>query len=137
MRIVLGLLLALSTLSAEGISRDEYRTRRAELRKSLDGVMVLFGANESEDLHAGFFQDTNFLYLTGWREPGAILLLTPKEEMLFLPPRNPYSELFTGRKLGADDENAAAVTGFSKVLPTYAFQANFQRALESSRRVYL
>src|SRR5580700_8529822 len=106
MRIVLGLLLALSTLSAEGISRDEYRTRRAELRKSLDGVMVLFGANEPEDLHTGFFQDTNFLYLSGWREPGAAMLLTKNEEILFLPERNRNQENFTGRKLDADDPDA-------------------------------
>ncbi len=50
----------------------EYQAaRRAELRKSLDGIMVLFGANESDDMHNGFFQDTDFLYLSGWTEPGA------------------------------------------------------------------
>ena len=38
--------------------------------------MVLFGADEPEDLHTAFFQETNFLYLSGWREPGAVMLLT-------------------------------------------------------------
>src|SRR5258708_34851703 len=60
MRLVLGLILLIAPAFAD-ISRDEYRARRAELRKSLDGVMVLFGASESSDLHEGFFQDTNFL----------------------------------------------------------------------------
>jgi len=137
MRSVLALLAVIGPLFADGIPKDEYRARRIELAKSLEGVMVLFGANESDDLHTGFFQETNFLYLTGWREPGAILLLTPKEEMLFLPPRNLISERFTGRKLGAEDENATAVTGLAKVLPTFALQANLQRVLESSRRIYL
>ena len=35
----------------------------------------------SEDLHEGFYQETNFLYLTGWNEPGAVLMMTPKEEI--------------------------------------------------------
>jgi Xaa-Pro aminopeptidase len=136
MRIVLGFLLTLATLSADGISRDEYRARRAELRKSLDGVMVLFGANEPEDLHVGFFQDTNFLYLSGWREPGAAMLLTKDEEILFLPERNLKQENYTGRKLGPADPDAPQRAGFDKVMPWYAIQSSFLRALESGAYVY-
>ncbi len=101
MRLFFGLLLSIAALFADGISADEYRARRAELRKSLDGVMVLFAANEPEDLHVSFFQDTNFLYLSGWREPGAAMMLTKNEEILFLPERNPRQEIFTGRKAGS------------------------------------
>jgi len=136
MRMVLGFLLTLATLSADGISRDEYRARRAELRKSLDGVMVLFGANEPEDLHTGFFQDTNFLYLSGWREPGAAMMLTKNEEILFLPERNLKQENYTGRKLGPADSEAPQRTGFDKVMPWYAIQSSFLRALESGAYVY-
>ncbi len=136
MGAIVVLLLVTSGLFADGIARDEYRARRAELRKSLDGVMVLFGSNESEDLHTGFFQETNFLYLSDWREPGAVMMLTGKEEILFLPQRNLSAENFTGRKLGPDDENASEKTGFDKVLPTYAIETNFLRLLGSSRRVY-
>jgi Xaa-Pro aminopeptidase len=136
MRMVLALVLSIGSLCAEGISRDEYRARRAELRKSLDGVMVLFGANEPEDLHTGFFQDTNFLYLSGWREPGAAMLLTKDQEILFLPERNRAQENFTGRKLGADDANASERTGFDKVLPRHQIETAFLRALESGGHVY-
>jgi hypothetical protein len=52
--------------------------RRTELRKSLDGVMVLMGAADPVDLHDTFIR-VNFAYLTGWQEPGAVLLLTSKE----------------------------------------------------------
>jgi Xaa-Pro aminopeptidase len=137
MRLVFTLLLLLAPLFAEGIPPGEYHARRTELRKSLDGALVLFGANESEDLHTGFFQDTNFLYLTGWTEPGAVLMLTPSEEILFLPPRNSYSEKYTGPKLGPEDPAAASKTGFDKVLPLYALQSNFTRSLEASKRIYL
>jgi Xaa-Pro aminopeptidase len=136
MRMVLGFLLSISVLLADGIPKDEYKHRRAELRKSLDGVMVLFGANEPEDLHAGFFQDTNFLYLSGWREPSAAMLLTKDEEILFLPPRNRNQENFTGKKLGPADEDAPQRTGFDKVMPRYAMETAFLHALESGSRVY-
>lgn len=136
MRLVLGLLLAISTLFGQGISRGEYRARRAELRKSLDGVMVLFGADEPEDLHTGFFQETNFLYLSGWREPGAAMLLTKDEEILFLPARNRNQENFTGRKLASTDPDARERTGFDKVVPRHAMETEFLRSLESGPRVY-
>jgi Xaa-Pro aminopeptidase len=136
MRLVLGLLLVLAPAFADGISRDEYRARRAELRKSLDGVMVLFGANEPEDLHTGFFQETNFLYLSGWREPGAAMLLTKDQEIFFLPLRNRNQENFTGRKLEAADPDAPQRSGFDKVMPIHSIGTQFLRALESSPRVY-
>ncbi|HLX46261.1 MAG TPA: Xaa-Pro peptidase family protein [Bryobacteraceae bacterium] len=136
MRIVLGLLLSIATLFADGIGRDEYRARRADVRKSLDGVMVLFGANEPDDLHVSFFQDSNFLYLSGWREPGAVMMLTRNEEILLLPERNARTEIFTGRKLGAEDKDAPERTGFDKVLPHSAIETTFLRLLENSNLLY-
>lgn len=137
MRLGLALIFMLGPLFADGIPRGEYRARRIELQKSLEGVMVLFGASESEDLHTGFFQDTNFLYLSGWREPGAIMMLTAGEEILFLPARNPRAENYTGRKLGAEDADAVKRTGFDKVLPRHALETNFLRLLESSAQIYV
>src|SRR5262245_28856295 len=122
MRVLSTILLLATSVSAQGIPREEFRERRAAVQKSLDGVLVLFGAVESEDLHTGFFQDTNFLYLTGWRESGAALILTKQEEILFLPPRNLAAEKFTGRKLTADDAEALRQTGFARVLPKSALQ---------------
>jgi Xaa-Pro aminopeptidase len=136
MRIVLGLVLSMATLFADGIPRDEYRSRRTELRKTLDGLMVLFGANEPDDLHVSFFQDANFLYLSGWREPGAVMMLTKSEEILFLPARNARTEIFTGRKLGAEDKDAPERTGFDKVLPYSAIETTFHRLLEGSGHLY-
>ena len=63
--LALALFLSGASLTAAGISPREYQERRAELRKSLDGVMVLFGAEDPDDLHTSFFQESNFLYLSG------------------------------------------------------------------------
>ncbi len=137
MRIWFASLLASGVLlSGAGIPREDYQGRRAELRKSLDGVMILFGAEDPQDLHSGFFQETNFLYLSGWRQPGAVMMLTPTEEILFLPPHDVHGEIFTGRKLSADDPNVRDATGFAKVLPKSALETSFFRLLEGANRIY-
>ena len=122
---------------AAGISPREYQERRAELRKSLDGVMVLFGADDPDDLHTSFFQESNFLYLSGWREPGAVMLLTQQTEILFLPARDLRMELYTGRKLDPADPDAPKQTGFERVMPKSALESAFLKVLETSPRVYI
>ena len=136
---VLALLWEMSAVSlmAAGISPREYEQRRAELRKSLDGVMVLFGTEESDDQHISFFQESNFLYLSGWREPGAVMLLTQQTEILFLPARDPRMELYSGRKLGPEDPEAPKQAGFERVMPKSALESTFLKVLETSPRVYL
>jgi Xaa-Pro aminopeptidase len=136
MRLVLALVLSAAGLTAAGIAPQEYQQRRAELRKSLDGVMVLFGAEEPDDLHTSFFQESNFLYLSGWREPGAIMLLTPQTEILFLPARDTRAELYTGRKLGPDESDAPKQTGFDRVMPKAALQSAFLKTLDTASRIY-
>jgi Xaa-Pro aminopeptidase len=136
MRVFVGLLIALSSLFADGISRDEYRSRRAELRKSLDGVMVLFGANESDDLRIPYLQETNFLYLSGWKEPGAVMMLTRNEDILFLPERSRHEEIFFGHRLAPEDSDATEKSGFDKVMPYLSIETEFTRLLRTAHRVY-
>jgi Xaa-Pro aminopeptidase len=134
--LALGLLTAGTVLMAAGITPQEYQHRRAEVRKSLDGVMVLFGAEEPDDLHTGFFQESNFLYLSGWRQPGAVMLLTQQTEILFLPNRDPRMELYTGRKVDPSDPDAPKQAGFDRVMPRSALESAFLQELETSPRVY-
>ena len=133
---------------------EQYRSRRADLRKALgDGVTVLFGSTEGqEDLRTGFFQEPNFYYLTGWQEPGAILLLAPlpedpkapgyaakakvPREILFLPERNAEQEKWTGRKLGPLDPDAKTATGFEAVMPAEKFESELAAVLEAYPRLY-
>jgi Xaa-Pro aminopeptidase len=136
MRRALVFLVGILPLFGGGISPAEYKQRRTDLRRSLDGVMVLFGAEEPEDLHTSFFQEANFLYLSGWREPGAVMLLTRSEEILFLPPRNSTGEIFTGHKTAADDKDALEKTGFEKVLPRSAIESTYLKMLEASHYLY-
>lgn len=127
-------------LAGSAIPQEEYRLHRAELRKAVtDGVVVLFGRTEGkgDDALTGFRQEPNFFYLTGWEEPGAILVMAPPAtEILFLPPHNPKGERYTGRKTSAEDADAGAVTGFEHVLPVSGFEAQLTKLLESYSKVY-
>ncbi len=129
-------------------ARELYRARRTELRKSLsNGVTILFGHTEHDagDALNGFFQEVNFYYLTGWSEPGAILMLLPPieanksglpEEILFLPLRNAEQEKWTGRKSDPGDAAVRSRTGFAAVMPAESMEAQLRTALESYARVF-
>lgn len=145
------LLLALALPLGAAVS-PEFAARRAALRKSIpDGVLVLFGAHESDDLHESFYQQTDFLYLTGWEEPNAILILTPEpdekepdyaerakapREILFLPQRVLSEEKWTGRKLGPSDPDAPALTGVATILPAERFETEFASLLALYPNLY-
>lgn len=89
------------TAPAWALSKETFKQRRAKVLELLgDGVAVLYGKSGGGD--GDFRQDNNFYYLTGVEEPGAILLLAPKErtrrEVLLLPTRNPEEERWTGER---------------------------------------
>jgi Xaa-Pro aminopeptidase len=136
------LLAARPGLAAPG--PDEYRARRAELSQKLhDGVLVLFGATDKgeENIRTGFFQESNFYYLTGWQEPGAILLVAPPQDdkpyaVLFIPRRHPDQEKWTGRKAGPDDSGISQLTGFDTVMPTGNFESELRKQLDHYSSLY-
>src|SRR3974390_1857073 len=129
----IGLVCALAAVAtafgADPIPRAEYHQRRAELRKKLGGVMVLFGYTEGADEVYRIGQNSNFYYLTGWWEPGAIALISPEGETLFLPHRNARREIYNGKRVAPEDENAAALTGFDSVQPPEKFESALRQAL--------
>lgn len=146
-RLVLAIVVVLGQGTAAGIiSKEEYRSRRDAVRESLpDGVTLLFGrtGNEIDELRTGFFQEPNFYYLTGWNEPGAVLLVAPAglegslpDEILFLPRHDAKKELYTGRRASAEDANIRAVTGFEHVLAVENLEVRLEEFLQSYRKIY-
>jgi Xaa-Pro aminopeptidase len=136
---LVAVLLVVCLPAAAQISADEHRARRASLRKALpDTALLLIGrtAQETDDDRSGFFQEPDFLYLTGWQEPGAALLVTPSTDILFLPRRNPTTERYTGRKASAEEAGIREKTGFDQVLPYEELESRFAQALEAAPNVY-
>lgn len=121
------LVMGVTAYALDRQANADYHTRRAALAKKTGGVIVLFASlDETESLYT-FRQDDNFYYLTGLTEPGPALLIAPAieakgnapsrpyTEILFLPPRSPRRERYTGPKLGAENPDAGKVTGFDRV----------------------
>jgi Xaa-Pro aminopeptidase len=92
------------------ISLAEYRQRRDTLMAQLpdNAAVVLPGASlvtRTRDSEFAFRQNSDFYYLTGLREPNALLVLLPGrvegESVVFCQDRDPTMEAWTGRRLGA------------------------------------
>jgi Xaa-Pro aminopeptidase len=115
---------------------DEFKTRRANLRKSLEGVLVLFAHVEGRDEVFRLEEDPNFYYLTGWSQPGARLLITPDRELLFLPHHNEHAERFQGRRASAEDADARALTGFDDIRPIEKFESELDQALSQHDQIF-
>ncbi len=101
--------------------------RRALAARIGHGVALIPGAHE-RDLERDYVQDNDFrqtntfFYLTELETQDAWLLIVAGGEgattVLFLPPRNPSQERWTGLRLGPDSTAAARLSGISRVLPT-------------------
>jgi Xaa-Pro aminopeptidase len=94
---------ALPKLSEPAQTEDPavYRARRAALMQEMgEGVAVVF--NEGEEDGDGYRPNSDFFYLTGVTEAGAVLVLAPQErthrEFLLLPSRDPEAERWTGER---------------------------------------
>jgi Xaa-Pro aminopeptidase len=126
----------LPTFLPGAIPLSEYHQRREKLRKDLQGSIVLFGNTGDAELVGRFRQESNFYYLTGWTEPGARLLITHEEEILFLPHHNEVVERFTGRHTSAEDAGSREKTGFQTVLPIEKFEMQLLKALDAGPELY-
>src|SRR5580698_298450 len=134
MRKLVSCLCLLFVMTVIGKAADrqplgDYHARREALAKKVGGVVVLFAGVESEGPNNlyGFRQEDNYYYLSGIGEAGSALLIAPAteargdtparpySEILFLPPRNSVQEKWTGPKLGAENPEAAKITGFDHV----------------------
>ncbi len=96
---------------------NEFHNERRELvrEKMPENSVAVFFANpvrnRANDVDFIYHQDPNFYYLTGYKEPHAVLLIFKEEqegpagsydEIIFIQPRNAMAEMWTGRRLGVD-----------------------------------
>lgn len=117
---------------------EVYRERREKLMKRLgDGVAVLYSRGEED--RDGFLQDSDFHYLTGVADPGAVLVLSPGErvykEWLFLKPRDPDDERWHGERADIGDALRKA-TGFERILRTTALNARMVALLRNTHTLH-
>jgi Xaa-Pro aminopeptidase len=147
---------AIPAAAWERESLQAFHERRMKLLRETggDGVIVMFGYGDAEVAASvtAFRQNETFYYLSGWNEPGAMMMLVPKparggsgpeieKEILYIPPHDDrpgsyHGELWEGPKLGPDDSDATARTGFPVVRSVTLFQSDLQEALKGFNKVY-
>jgi len=112
--------------------------RRRTLLAHIGRGVVLVPAARERELERDYLQDNDFrqsntfFYFTELETQDAWLLLVAgggaTETVLFLPPRNPFQERWTGLRLGSDS-TAVRVSGIARVLPTDSLDPLLSAAL--------
>ena len=115
------------------IPLTEYARRRAALAARLtDGVFVARGAVSPVQDYMSHFQSPGFLYLTGYREADATLLMSKQGSVvrwtLFVQGKDPSQEVWSGRRNGP--AAAASLTGL-----VARASSEFEPALDSALNV--
>src|SRR2546422_9385547 len=112
--------------------------RRALLKRIGRGTVLIPAAHErniEQDYvqDNDFRQDNTFYYFTELETQDAWLLMTARgpdslDTVLFLPPRTPSQERWTGLRLGPDSV-AVRLSGIGTVLPTDSLDRRVQRMI--------
>lgn len=138
--IIWGIFCLIPTLWSQDLPTDYlpskfHKQRREALRKMMPekSVAVFFAnpvRNRANDIEYVYHQDPEFYYLTGYTEPHSMLLIFKDtqtnskgeqyNEVLFVQPRNPYMEMWLGRRLGK--EGTKQKLGFTQVYNNKAFK---------------
>ncbi|CAA0161281.1 Xaa-Pro aminopeptidase, family M24 [Tenacibaculum maritimum] len=125
------------------LSKEFHKERRGLLRAKMpkNSVAIFFSnsiRNRANDVDYIFHQDPNFYYLTGHREPNAVLLVYSDKqkdvkgnsfnEVLYVQKKDPHYEMWNGKRLGVQE--AKEILGFSNVKPARVFletENNFKK----------
>jgi len=109
---------------------DERRSRLKALmpEKSLAIISAGHETIRNRDAEYPFRQSSDFWYLTGFTEPDAVLVMGPGQpDRLFVRPKNPDQEVWTGRRLGP--EHVKTRLGIDEGYPIEALDAELGRLL--------
>jgi len=110
------------------LSSDFHKTRRDKVRDLMPSntVLVFFAnaeRNRANDVDYVYHQDPDFYYLTGYKEPNAVLIIFSDmqndsmgnsfDELMYVQERDERAEQWNGKRLGVD--GVKEVLGFEMV----------------------
>ncbi|HEY7194694.1 MAG TPA: aminopeptidase P family protein [Gemmatimonadales bacterium] len=115
--------------------------RRRALMRRIGRGTVLIQAGHERDIEQDYVQDNDFrqdntfYYFTELETEDAVLMMTARgpdsvETILFLPPRIPSQERWTGLRLGPDSV-AIRLSGVAKVLPLDSLDGRTRASLQA------
>ncbi|MEM1311563.1 MAG: aminopeptidase P N-terminal domain-containing protein, partial [Cyanobacteria bacterium P01_H01_bin.153] len=119
-----------------------YQQRRQSLMSRIGNSTAIFAsaplAVMHNDVEYNFRQDSDFYYLTGFDEPGAIAVLAPHHDehrfVLFVRPKDKEKEIWSGRRLGV--EAAQEALGADAVFPLNELDEKLPEYLQGGDRLY-
>jgi Xaa-Pro aminopeptidase len=115
---------------------------RAAFMTAMQGGVAIVGTGHelirNRDTHFRFRPDSDFWYLTGFREPDAVAVLRPEASseryVLFVRPRDPEQETWNGRRAGVD--GAVHQHGADAAFPLEALDKELPRLLKGHDKLY-
>jgi len=125
------------------IKQKEYAKRRLQLMEIAgeESVIIVHAAAQkirNNDAGYPYRQDSDFLYLSGFSEPEAMMVLLPEDKgghsILFCRERDPHREMWDG--LMAGTEGAVKQFGFDEAFPISEMEKRLPRLLRGRERVY-
>lgn len=125
------------------MSARDYLKRRKNLMRSMgsNSIAILSGAqlcSRNRDVDYPFRQDSDFYYLTGFKEPEAVAVLVPGrshgEFVLFCRDRDPVKEQWDGKRLGV--AGAVAELGADDAFPITDIDDILPGLMEGKERVF-
>ncbi len=125
------------------MQREIFAARRARVQAALgsDAIAIFPAAPErtrSNDVEYRYRQQSDFYYLTGFSEPGAVAVLLPghaeHEYVLFVRPRDRERETWTGRRAGI--EGAVIDYGADKALPIEELDQHLPKWIAERGQMY-
>jgi len=125
------------------IPQEEYAIRRQQLMRTAgeNSIIILCAAParfRNSDVQYPYRQDSDFLYLTGFREPEAVLVMIPQKKhgkcILFCRERDPERELWDGPMAGL--RGAVADFGMDEAFSHADIGKRLPAMLQNRDRIY-
>ncbi|MEG3977290.1 aminopeptidase P N-terminal domain-containing protein [Microcoleus sp. herbarium8] len=121
---------------------SEYRQRREHLMAKIGSGSAIFrsapAAVMHNDVEYAYRQDSDFFYLTGFKEAGAVAVLAPHHEehkfVLFVQPKDLEKETWHGYRAGV--EGAKELYGADEAFPIAELAEKLPKYLEKADRIY-
>jgi Xaa-Pro aminopeptidase len=124
------------------LARPMFTRRRERFLDAMEAssAAILIGGRlrtRSNDTHFPFRQDSDFHYLTGFDHPNAVAVLRAGSEApytLFVEPRDPAAETWTGRRPGV--EGAVADYGADQAFAWEELLSRLPDLIDGAREIY-
>lgn len=123
------------------IDKEVFSERRSRLmEQTKDGIVVMMSGKvykRNNDVSHEFRQGSHFFYLTGFEESSSAFILdqnAANKFMLFVQPKNPLMEVWTGKLCGV--ENAVKEFGADKSFPINSFDSVLNDYISRGVKIY-